>query len=348
MFDISKIFLMILIVAVIFLSLFIYFVFFIPNNFDEPKGKIVTISKGTSFHAIVDSLYDNGTIRSKWTFKLAGRILNYTKSIKIGKYLLVSGLSNIEILENISTGKSQLIIPVTIPEGWRMEKIARRIERDLGVDSKKILELCMNEKFISEQKINAKTLEGYLLPDTYAFYWQTDEEEIIARILNAFKQFYNDSLKRKQEMLKMNQKEVLTFASIVEAESSIDYERPIIAGVYWNRLKKRMRLEADPTIQYALGESRRLTYKDLEIDSPYNTYRRFGLPPGPINNPGKAAILATLYPQEHEYLFFVATGTGGHRFAKNYIEHQHNSRKYFKTRRELAKQARLNKEQFSK
>ncbi len=321
--------------TVVIIFAFVYYVFWMPNNYDDPKGKIVTIPRGASFRAVVDSLESVKAVQSRWAFQLAGRLLGYTKSIKTGKYLLVSGQSNLDILRDISIGKSRLIILVTIPEGWRIDKIARRYERDLGVDAGKILSLCHNEKFINEQGIQAASLEGYLLPETYSFYWQTDEQEILQRMFDGFKGFYTDSLLKQQEHLKVTQSEILTLASIVEAESSLDVERPVIAGVYWNRLKKRMRLEADPTIQYALGEGRRLTYRDLDIDSPYNTYRRYGLPPGPINNPGKSAILATLFPQHHSYLYFVATGVGGHYFAKSYNDHQKNIRQYRRAQREM-------------
>jgi UPF0755 protein len=262
-------------------------------------------------------------------------VLGYTKTVKVGKYLFVSGQSNYSILRDIHYGKSRIIIPVALPEGWRMERIARRFEHDLGVDAKIFLSLCRNENFIREHGIHANSLEGYLLPETYSFYWQTDEREILERMLNGFKQFYNDSLFRRQEELGRTQLEILALASVVESESNLHSELPVIAGVYWNRLKKRMRLEADPTIQYALGEGRRLTFKDLDVDSPYNTYRRYGLPPGPINNPGKSAILATLFPQEHSYLYFVATGIGGHYFSKTYNDHLKNIRQYHRTRREM-------------
>jgi UPF0755 protein len=312
-----------------------YYIFLLPNYYHDPKGELVTISRGASFRMVVDSLVSTGAIRNAWSFELAGRILGYTKSIKIGKYLFVSGQSNFDILRDISHGKSRLIIPVTIPEGWPLDKIAHRFEHDLGIDEKLFLSLCQNEIFIHDQGINANSLEGYLLPETYSFYWQTNEQEILARILNGFNQFYNDSLIKRQEVLEKTQSEILTLASIVEAESNVDEERPRVAGVYWNRLKKHMRLEADPTVQYALGAGRRLRFLDLDISSPYNTYRRRGLPPGPINNPGKLSILATLYPEQHDYLFFVATGIGGHRFAKKYSDHQKNIRMYRHMKREL-------------
>jgi UPF0755 protein len=313
----------------------VYYVFLLPNYHSDPKGKLVTISRGSSFRVVVDSLVVDGVIRNKWSFELAGRILGFTKSIKIGKYLFVSGQSNFDILRDINYGKSRVIIPVTIVEGWPLDKIARRFEHDLGIDEKLFLSLCKDEKFIHDHGINAASLEGYLLPETYSFYWQPEEQEILARILNGFNQFYCDSLIKRQEVLEKTQLEILTLASIVEAESNVDEERPRVAGVYWNRLQKKMRLEADPTVQYALGEGRRLRFLDLGFDSPYNTYRRRGLPPGPINNPGKLSILATLYPEQHDYLFFVATGIGGHRFAKNYSDHQKNIRLYHRARREL-------------
>ena len=136
----------------------------------------------------------------------------------------------------------------------------------------------------------------------------------------------------------MSLHKVLTFASIVEGESGIDEERPMIAGVYWNRLKRNMRLEADPTIQYVIPDGpRRLLYRDLKYPSPYNTYLNYGLPPGPVNNPGKKSIIATLYPERHQYLFFFATGVGGHRFSKSLNEHQKAVRGFRKVRRELGR-----------
>jgi UPF0755 protein len=326
------------ILAVVFSVLvlaFAYYVFLLPYHYDDPKGKVVTIPRGASFNSAVDSLRSSHVIRNQWSFQIAGRLLGYTKTIKTGKYLFVSGQSNLDILSDIRVGKSRLIIPVTIPEGWRMEQIARRYKHEIGIDAEKFLALCHDNAFLHDQGIEAKSLEGYLMPDTYAFYWQTEEYEILKQMLEGFKHFYNDTLLERQHGLKASQQEILTLASIIEAESSIDDERPMIAGVYWNRLKKRMRLEADPTVQYALGEGKKLNYQDLEFNSPYNTYRHYGLPPGPINNPGKSSIRAVLYPQHHEYLFFVATGIGGHRFASKFGDHQNNIIKYHRTRRAL-------------
>jgi UPF0755 protein len=174
-------------------------------------------------------------------------------------------------------------------------------------------------------------LEGYLMPNTYQFYWQTDEEEIIKIIVQEFWKVYNDTFIRRTESLGLTVNEVITMASIVEAETNIASERAVVAGVYYNRIKRKMLLQADPTIQYLLDDGpRRLKYKDLQIESPYNTYRNVGLPPGPVNNPGRDAIIAALYPANHSYLYFVASGGGGHLFSSNYSKHQSAVQKYRK------------------
>ncbi len=321
------------IVLIVLLSITI--IFWLPNPRVNPAGVVVTIPRGASFHAVTDSLDKAGVLRSTLTFKLAGRLLGYTTRIKVGKYLFAPGMSNLDILKDIEVGKSRLIIAVTIPEGWRMDAIVRKYRRDLGIDAERMLALCTDSAFTHRLGIDASTLEGYLMPDTYSFYWQTDEREIVERMVEQFRLFYVDSLRTRQHDLHVSLREVMTLASIVEAESGVDNERSTIAGVYWNRLQKRMKLEADPTVQYALGSTpRRLTFRDLRLDSPYNTYRRYGLPPGPINNPGRKAILAVLYPERHQYLYFVATGQGGHRFSRSFAEHQRAIRLYHQARRQ--------------
>jgi UPF0755 protein len=195
------------------------------------------------------------------------------------------------------------------------------------------MRLVFDRDFIQSLGIEAASLEGYLLPDTYGFSWQQDEKEIVREQVGEFRQFFVDSLVARAAVLGWSVHQVITFASIVEGEALIDNERPIIAGVYLNRLQRGMRLEADPTIQYILDDGpRRLLYADLRRDSPYNTYRYAGLPPGPINNPGRKSILAALYPSRHDYLYFVANTRGGHWFARSYAEHQANVRRYRRDR----------------
>jgi len=323
--------------ALLLVALFaLYFVFWMPISLPEPGGKVVAIPRGASFKSVTDTLDRNGVIRSRLAFQIAGRMLGYTKSIKVGKYLFHSGLSNSDILKDINEGKSRVIISVTIPEGWRMDMIARRFAKDLGVDADRILAICRDSAYIQSKGFHAASLEGFLMPDTYNFYWQTDEPEIVDRMVNGFKNFLVDSLKERIRTSNMTLNQVVTLASIVEGESGIDAELPMIAGVYLNRLRKNMKLEADPTIQYLLPNGpRRLIYADLRIDSPYNTYLYHGLPPGPVNNPGRQSILSVLYPEKNPYLYFVATGVGGHHFSKTFAEHEKAVRVYHKVRRQM-------------
>ena len=326
-----------------FIVLLVFFwIFWWPNAFSDPSQRIVTISRGTSFSAVIDSLDAKGMIHSKFALKVAGRILGWTKELKVGLYYFNSGVSNYSMLRDLKDGTSRRMIAVSIPEGVRMRTIARRFGSELGVDSARIMYYCTDSAAVQSFGLQGKTLEGYLLPDTYFFQWQTDEKEIVERLVESFIEFYRDSLVERQRKLGMTMAEVLTFASIVEGEAQLDSERTIIAGVYYNRLKKRMRLEADPTIQYVLPDGpRRLLYRDLKVDSPYNTYLYYGLPPGPINNPGREAILATLYPAVHHYLFFVADGKGGHIFSRSYSDHQRAVRTYRKVRREMLRASGL-------
>jgi UPF0755 protein len=322
--------------------LFLLWIFWWPNTFSDPSVRILTVSRGTSFSAVVDSLDARGIIHSKFAMKVAGRILGWSKELKVGRYSFDSWISNYSMIRDLKDGTSRKMIAVSISEGVRMRAVARRFQSELGVVSARIMQYCTDSSEVLSFGVEGKTLEGYLLPDTYFFQWQTDEREIVERLVWTFKKFYHDSLVERQQELGWTTAQVLALASIVEGETQRDSERRIIAGVYHNRLKKRMRLEADPTIQYVLpGGPRRLLYRDLRIKSPYNTYLNYGLPPGPINNPGREAILATLYPAVHQYLFFVADGKGGHVFSKSYSEHKRAVRTYRRIRQEKRRQARL-------
>jgi len=324
--------------AVIATILGVYVVFWAPNTTSLASERAIIVPRGSSFKVALDSMKAAGVIDVRWTLDLAGRILGLTKTIKTGKYLFPRGLSNYEILTDLAEGKSRVLVALPIPEGWRMERVALQCGRLLGADPQRFIALCDQQSFRQSLGIDAPSIEGYLLPDTYRFLWQTSEEEIIERMVQEFRKFYVDSLRVRQESSSLSLNQVLTLASIVEAEAVLDRERPVIAGVYLNRLKKRMRLEADPTVQFALpGGPRRLTYSDLRFVSPYNTYLNYGLPPGPINSPGRKSILAALYPENHSYLYFVADGTGGHIFSKSYSEHRKAVQSYRKMRREAAK-----------
>ncbi len=320
----------ILIVAV---GALVYEVLWAPNTFEGDR--FVTVSKGDSYSQVVTALIDADIIRNRLLFDIAGRMLDLTTKMQIGKYRFVSGMSNKDVLEDLRYGKTIEFITVVIPEGLTAFRHAKIFSRTLGIDSTRYISLVNDSLFAQSLNIFTQSLEGYLMPSTYKLYWQADEESIIKEQVKQFWSVFDDSLRLEAERMGKSLNDILTIASIVEKETAVDSERALIAGVYYNRLQKRMRLQADPTVQYILEDGpRRLHYSDLQRESEYNTYLHYGLPPGPISNPGKAAILAAIYPEKNKFLFFVANGLGGHTFSRTYQEHQ-KAVKQFRKSREL-------------
>ena len=312
----------------------IVWVLFGPNAFTGGGERVVYVSRGQSFASVVDSLDSKGIIRSRFQFIAVARVLGGADKVQVGKYLLRSGISNMDLFSMLRSGRGNQLIHVPVPEGSRIRGQARIFSRALGIDSSKYARLAFDPLYARSLGIDARDLEGYLLPDTYDFFWEQDERDILKREVEAFQGFFSDTLRAKCREFGWDVHQAVTFASIVEGEAVLDEERPIISGVYHNRLRKGMRLEADPTIQYVLEDGpRRLTYADLKSNTPYNTYRYQGLPPGPVNNPGKASIMAALYPQGNGYIFFVANGRGGHWFTRTYAEHLHYVRIFRRGRR---------------
>ncbi|MDD8017507.1 MAG: endolytic transglycosylase MltG [Bacteroidota bacterium] len=309
-----------------------YVIFFRSTSF-EASPQIITINKGESFSAFAETLQSRGIIRSVFTFKLSGKILGSTHKMHVGKYSFTSAVSNYEILKDIESGLATVNSKITIYEGLRATQIAKILRREIGIDTAKFFQLFHDPSLIGIQPNNAQSLEGYLMPETYEFPWQDDEETVVKSMLAQFQEFFVDSLQQRMKEMGLSLNDVMTMASIVEGEAVVDSERPIIAGVYYNRLRIHMPLQADPTVQYIVGDTpRRLSYNDLKIESAYNTYMRLGLPPGPINNPGKKSILAALYPANHKFLYFVSAANGHHRFARSYVEHLRNVRLYRRVR----------------
>ena len=229
---------------------------------------------------------------------------------------------NFDIINQLVNG-IQVNKKVTILEGWTIPIIAKELEEKLGVDANEFENACRNELLLWKWGIEGVSIEGYLFPDTYQFSDDEEVQDIIGRMIEQYQSQITTDLRKRMAELGMAEKEVLTLASIIEGEAIYNRERPIISGVYHNRLNMGMRLQADPTIQYIVeGAPRRLLNKDLKIKSPYNTYLNKGLPPGPINSPGKKSLIAALYPEENNYIFFVARGDGYHTFSIN--ERQHN------------------------
>ena len=310
-----------------------YDTFYGGNHFPDGGTRVLFVSRGQSFGAIADSLEAAGIIRDRARFIFVGKMFGGTERMQIGKYEFPSGASNLDIFLALREGRGWLTIPVLLPEGTRARRYAARLARIIGTDSTRYMNLVNDERFARSLGIGRKSLEGYLMPDTYNLMWQQNEESVIRFQVGEFWKTYGDSLRLRAQEIGLSMHEVVTLASIIEGEVVLKHEAQRVSGVYHNRLKKGMPLQADPTIQFFVDNGpRRLTYADLKVDHPYNTYRKKGLPPGPVNNPGRNSIRAALYPESHTYLYFVADGKGGHSFSTSYSEHMKHVRKFRRDR----------------
>ncbi len=319
--------------------------FHLPVNAKHTSPEKIVVERGESYRAIVQKLKDQNVIHATEPMMLLAYVYPRKTNIKPGRYNIPTNLSSYELMTYLYEHR-QDELSLRVPEGVRNKVVAKWVASEMTFSTEAFLDLMQDTTILTQFGIEAPTAQGYLLPDTYKIPWGLTARETLEFLLKKFEEFFDENLKLQVEKSGMTIHEVLTLASIVEAESPLKKERPIIAGVYLNRLRIGMRLQADPTIQYALGgEPRRLLYRDLEIESPYNTYKYKGLPPGPIGNPSKSSILAVLNPQESPYFYFVATGNGGHNFAKTAAEHQRNVAKYRKIMRERRREARLKNSQ---
>ncbi len=295
----------------------------------------VTIDRGMTPHEIAYLLKDTGVLPNRHFFILGAKLLGVSRKLQAGNYCFSGRMSNYFVLKKLYEGDISTI-KVTIPEGLPAERIARILKTTVAVDSSRFMQLVYDPKFCDSLGIETSSLEGYLYPNTYRLYEGISADKVITYLVYHFKNEFNDSLHQKAEEMDLTEHEVVTLASIVQGEAMVKEERPIIAALYLNRLKKGMRLQADPTIQYIINDGpRRLLDKDLEIDSPYNTYIYKGLPPGPVNNPGISSICSILYPAKVNYLFMVANGDGTHSFSESLIEHNRAKRKFDQYRRKV-------------
>jgi len=325
-------------VAILLVAAF-YCIFFLKNPSKENSKEIyIIIPKGASAATVSDSLAKYDLIRSKLLFKIAARILGIGSRLQPGSYRIAYGLSNTEIMKRLTGTEFAILFEATFPEGSNIRRVASIAKEKLGLDSALFIKTASDTAFIHSLGIphEAKNAEGYLFPDTYRFYLMMTPQELVKRMIARWKEMLPDSILAKRKDLHLSVHELMTLASIVEAEARLPVERDTIAGVYWNRLKMGMKLDADPTVQYGLKLSRPITHDDLFKENPYNTYLNIGLPPGPICNPGKPAILAALNPARHNKIYFVARGdgSGGHYFSHSSAEQEKMIRRSNRNERE--------------
>ncbi len=281
----------------------------------------VIIPRGATFRAAADSMASAGVIDFPLAFRVYARASGHDRQIQAGTYLLRRGTRWSDLVSAMNGGTG-IINRVTIPEGYAIVQIAPVLEHALGVSQQAVDSAVRDSALRATLGDPAATLEGYLFPDTYVFAPGTTAREAVDEMVRRFEREWKPDYDAKAAALGHTKHEVVTMASIVEKEAKLPEERPVIAAVYYNRLRDGMPLQADPTVQYSLGHHvDRVLYRDLAVDSPYNTYQHPGLPPGPIASPGGASLRAALQPANVPYLYFVAAKDGHHEFRNTMAEH---------------------------
>lgn len=290
---------------------------------DDQSSVTLTIRRGSNFREAADSLAAHDVVFSARLFAFYAVRQGRDRTLRYGTYIIRRGASWSEVLTALQWGRG-IVHRVTIPEGWPLWDIIPALSAGLSVSKENLEEIVRDTALKTRLGVprNVETIEGYLFPDTYDFPDGITARQAVDVMVRRFEQVWKPEWTERAKVLKMTRHQVVTLASIVEKEVRRGDERPIVAAVYSNRLKARMMLQADPTVQYALQKRPgRVLYSHLRVDSPYNTYRRYGLPPGPIASPGEASLEASLYPADVPYRYFVAHPDGHHEFRRTYAEH---------------------------
>ncbi|PKA96635.1 UPF0755 protein [Flavobacteriaceae bacterium MAR_2009_75] len=315
-------------------SYIVYNAVFSPNTSFNNEEAFVFIPSDADFVEVkkqVEPLLENVE-----TFEQIAKRKGYVSNVKAGKYAIKKGMNNNEIINSLRA--NNIPVNVSFNNQETIADLAGRIAAQIEPDSVSLLAAFNDVSFIKDKGFTEETKLAMYIPNSYEFFWNTDSEEFRDRMAKEYSRFWNDERLKKAEAQGLNPEEVVTLASLVHKETAKVDERPKVAGLYLNRLKRGMLLQADPTVIYALKKNsndfnlviKRVLYKDLELDSPYNTYKYAGLPPGPIAMPDISAIDAVLNPEKHDYLYFVANveNFGYHKFAKTLAQHNRNKVQY--------------------
>lgn len=319
-----------------FIAYQIYSAIFSPNtNFTNEEAYVYIASD-----ADIDDVARNlePLLKDLGSFRAVADRKGYSTNIKGGKYAIKKGMNNNEIINTLRS--KNLPVRVSFNNQESLSHLAGRIAEQLEADSVSLVRTMNDSSFLAANGFDEDTKLAMYIPNTYEFFWNTDAEGFRDRMLQEYQRFWNDERKKKAEALGLSPTQVSALASIVQKETVKVDERPTVAGVYINRLKRGIPLQADPTVIYAIKKEtqnydtiiKRVLYKDLEIDSPYNTYKYAGLPPGPIAMPDISSIEAVLNPKKHDYLYFVAdvSNFGYHKFAETLAQHNRNKVQYIK------------------
>lgn len=301
-------------------------------SFDGKRG--VKIPRRATFAQTLDSLRSSGVLAGTGRFATLARLTGWGTQVKAGYYEVEAGASPLALLQKLRRGE-QAYVKVTVPPGVTLDRLAAVAGRNLEAGPDGLRRALGSDSLARALGVERRDLLGFMLPDTYFFRWLDPPTKVVRRIKEAYDAYVEEHGPSPDGL---SPKDVATMASIVEWESALDDERPRVAGVYLNRLRTGMPLQADPTVQYAIleqeGQKRRLLFADYRLPHPYNTYLFRGLPPGPLTNPAPSAIRAVLKPEAHDYLYFVAKGDGGHVFSRTLAEHSRAAEAYYALMRE--------------
>ncbi len=310
----------------------LYFGYFLVSPAGTEKmEEIFVVKKGSGLRTIAAQLEERGLIKGNNLFMLWAYARGGARDIKAGEYSLNQSMTPVKILHMLTSGAVKTY-SFTIPEGLSAEGIADLLQRRNLVNKRDFDYLIRDKALVASYNVDGKSLEGYLFPDTYVISRDIGARDLIDLMVKRFWEVFNSLVRGQRPTMPV--KDIVTLASIVEKETGLAEERPVIASVFLNRLKKRMRLESDPTVIYGLEDfGGDLKRKDLRAPSPYNTYLHRGLPPGPIANPGREALKAVIKPVKTDYLYFVSKNDGSHHFSSTLNEHNRAVYKYQKRRR---------------
>lgn len=333
-----------ILLAVVFLGLvaaayfanYVYSAMFKPNTSFDKERVFIYIPSNSNYQDVRELL--NPLVKNLDKFDALANRKKYTTNIRAGRFVIEKNMSNNDIINSIRS--NNIPIKLSFNNQETMANLAGRIASQIEADSLSLLESFQDPDFLKENDFNDNTALGMYIPNSYEFFWNTSAEKFRDRMLKEYNNFWNEARFIKAKELGLNDKKVIALASIVQKETAKVDERPRVAGVYLNRIKKGMPLQADPTVIYAIKKQKgdfdavikRVLYKDLEIDSPYNTYKYPGIPPGPIAMPDISSIDAVLNAEKHDYYYFVADvkDFGYHKFAKTLAQHNRNRRDYVK------------------
>lgn len=318
-------------VLVIVLAIGIYYYFVQYPNITVKDDGLLLIQSGDSFETVMQTLHDKGYIQNEYTLRKVAELKKYPSKVKSGRYRLKNAMNNNQLINLLRSGNQEPIL-FTFNNIRTLEDFAGILSRQLDIDSLVFLELTRDSEYVKKWGFTRENFIGMFIPNTYQIYWNTSLEDFIKRMHTEYQKFWNDARRTKAQRATLSPMEISIIASIVEEETNQASEYPIIAGVYINRLKKGWKLEACPTLKFAWGDFtlNRILDKHLKIDSPYNTYKNIGLPPGPVRMPSIQVIDAVLNYQHHDYLFFCAKSdfSGSHYFSRTLREHNRHAEEY--------------------